>query len=391
MTSDDAPRSAGSTGSGASAGLVTVGVEEEYLLLDAATGLPVPRAAAVRDASDLEPALSDDDVHLELLQSQLEVATPVCDSLDEIGGHLLRLRHSLVAAAEREGCRLVASGAAPWVGQSPTPITDERRYHAIRREAQALVDEQLINGMHVHVAVPDRAAGVRALNAVRPWLPVLVAMGASSPMWGGRDTGFASWRTIHFERWPVQGPPPHFADADDYEARIDALLGTGTLLDRGQLYWHARLSERYPTVEIRACDVQLRVDDAVMVAGLVRGLVETALLEPDTATDAFGPVPPELLRAATWQSARHGLDSDLYDVHRRRLARAGDVVLRLLEHVTPSLERRGEARQVTALVERLLRDGNGAQRQRRVLAERGPAAVVPHLAAETASAQLDIA
>jgi carboxylate-amine ligase len=369
--------------------VLSVGVEEEYLLLDAESGLPVAKAADVRAAAALEPALASDDVQLELLQSQLEVASPPCATLDEVGGHLLRLRHSLAAAAEREGCRLVACGAAPWTDHTPAPVTEERRYAAIRREAPALVEEQLINGMHVHVAVPDRETGVRVLNAMRPWLPVLVALGASSPLWAGRDTGFASWRTIHFERWPVQGPPPYFADLEDYEHRVDDLVATGAILDRGQLYWHARLSETYPTVEVRCCDVQLRVDDAVMIAGLVRALVATALRE--TAGTPAPDVHAELVRAAAWQSARHGLGSELYDVTQRRLARAGDVVFRLVEHVTPALEDYGDARQVNGLVERLLREGNGADRQRRLLAESGPRGLVDRLARETSSSGLDVA
>jgi len=216
--------------------MITIGVEEEYLLLDPVSGLPVSRAEKVRAVAGVQPALSADEVHPELLQVQVEVATPVCESLEEVGGHLLRMRHALGAAAEEAGCRLVACAAAPFAPTTPAPITDTPRYRALYTGAPRLVDEQLICGMHVHVAIPGRAAGVAVLNRLRPWLPVLVAMSANSPLWGGTDTGFASWRTVVFGRWPVSGPPPLFAGADDYDRRIQALLDTGVIRDTGQLF-----------------------------------------------------------------------------------------------------------------------------------------------------------
>ncbi|MYV99639.1 glutamate-cysteine ligase family protein, partial [Streptomyces sp. SID3343] len=188
--------------------MTTLGVEEEYLLVDPADGLPMSVAEAVRVAADLQPAVSGGEVQPELLRVQVEVATPVCETLDEVGGHLLRLRHAVSAAAEQAGCRIAASGTAPFASRSPVEVTDTPRYRSLHSDAPRLVDEQLMNGMHVHVAVPDRDAGVVVLNRLRPWLPVLVAMSANSPVADGGDTGFASWRTIALGRWSVSGVPP---------------------------------------------------------------------------------------------------------------------------------------------------------------------------------------
>lgn len=350
----------------------TVGVEEEYLLVDAATGLPAAREDKVRVTAGLQPFVTAGEVQSELLQAQVEAATPVCAELGEVGGHLLRLRHALAGAAEAHGCRLVASGTPPSHQETP-PVTDSARYRAMQQQAPQLVAEQLVCGMHVHVAVPSRRMGVEVLNRIRVWLPALTAMSANSPLWKGHDTGFASWRTVIFDRWPVSGIPPHFADVEDYDLRVQRLLSTRVISDTGQLYWQARLSERYPTVEIRCMDVQLRASDAVMLAGLVRALVETSMWEAAAGVRVTR-CAPEMIRTAMWQAARHGLSGDLIDAqgHRRR---AEDVVGRLLDHVNSALKAAGDLREVTAVVHRLLREGTGADQQRRALRTGGLDAV----------------
>lgn len=362
--------------------MITLGVEEEYLLLDPASGFPVAAAEEVCERAGLQPALAGAEVHRELLRAQLEVATPVCEELDEVGGHLLRLRHALGAAAEQAGCRLVATAAAPYSRDGPVEITDTRRYRGMYQTAPQLVDEQLINGMHVHVGVPDRATGVTVLNQLRPWLPVLVAMSANSPFWRGRDTGFASWRTVVFGRWPVSGPPPAFTDAGDYDRRVRALVTGGAIGDAQQIYWQTRLSERYPTVEVRAPDVQLRVEEAVMLAGLIRGLVQTAAWEHEAGEPAPQTPLPEIVAAAGWHAARYGLDGWLIGNAGAPIS-ARDAARALLRHVLPALAECGDADQVAGLVEQMLREGNGSRRQRRVLAESDSQGLVRYLAAET--------
>ncbi|MFF9061040.1 glutamate--cysteine ligase [Streptomyces sp. NPDC014882] len=358
--------------------MTTIGVEEEYLLLDPATGLPVPYSEKVRLAADLARLAGGEELQSELLQVQVEVATPVCGTLEEVGGHLLRLRHAVGAAAEEHGCRMVAAATPPLRDGRPVGVTDEARYRAMVAQAPQLVAEQFVNGMHVHVAVPDREAGVRVLNRIRVWLPVLTAMSANSPLWDGHDTGFASWRTVIFSRWPVTGIAPSFRDAADYDRRLQRLVESGLISDTGQVYWQARLSERYPTVEVRCPDVQLHADDAVMLAGIVRALVATALAE---ATADQAP-PPELLQAAMWHAARHGLDDTLIDPAGGR-RRAGDVLCRLLGHIAPALDAAGDTRQVAALVHRLLQEGTGADRQRAALDRGGMRAVVDLLTRES--------
>ncbi|MFG2989632.1 glutamate--cysteine ligase [Streptomyces sp. NPDC048257] len=354
--------------------MITVGVEEEYLLVDPDTGLPAARVEDVRRTAGLGPLTERGEVQSELLQAQVEVATPVCSSLEEVGGHLLRLRHAVASAAEANGCRTASTGAAPLRSAARVPVTPKLRYLRMEGAARQLVDEQLICGMHVHVAVPDPETGVAVLNRIRGWLPTLLAMSVNSPLWDGQDTGFASWRTIVFSRWPVSGPPPYFAGSADYEGRLQALLESGVIADRGQVYWQARLSDRYPTVEVRCMDVQLRADDAVMLAGVVRGLVATAIAEEEAGTQASG-CAAELVQAANWHAARYGLNGTLLDPHGRPHS-SGDVLCSLMRHITPALEDTGDLRQVNALLHRLLREGTPADRQRRAVTEGGFPALV---------------
>jgi carboxylate-amine ligase len=249
----------------------------------------------------------------------------------------------------------------------------------MRTDAARLVDEQLICGMHVHVAMPERETAVRVLNRLRPWLPLLVALGGNSPLWRGQDTGFASWRTVIFGRWPVTGIPPAFASAADYDARLDALHRAGVIRDRGQVYWLARISERYPTLEVRALDVQLHVEDAQALAGAVRALVATALLEEDGGRPADPP--PELLSGALWHASRYGLGGQLVDPVRGEHRDAAAMVKDLLDHIGPALAASGDHELVPSALERLLHVGTGADRQRQALAAgRGrPAALIAYL------------
>ncbi|HEY5835833.1 carboxylate-amine ligase [Streptomyces sp.] len=362
--------------------MTTLGVEEEYLLLDRETAMPSPSAGRVLAAADLEPVLGRGELARELLQAQIEVATPVCTGLDEVTSNLARFRRAVGAAADRAGCLLAATGGAPLSGGLAVPITQKRRYREMRAATARLVDEQLINGMHIHVAVPDRSAGAAALGRLRPWLPVLVALGGNSPFWDGRDTGFASWRTVVFGRWPVSGSPPYISGGAEYERRVGALLATGVIPDRKQVYWHARLSERYPTMEIRAPDVQLDVDSAVTLAGISRALVATALREARRGVRPLDPA-GSILYAAGWHAARHGLGGTLVDPRHGTPGSATEVVHALLDHIRPALNEFGDTQRVSEGVERLLDKGTGATRQRRALIEGGLGGLL-HLIAPSA-------
>ena len=244
-------------------------------------------------------------------------------------------------------------------------------------------DEMLTCGCHVHVSIEDDEEDVAVLNRIRVWLPVLTALTANSPFWQGADPGYASFR-LGLAPLAVGRPQRRVRRRGRLPPRVDAVLATGTVLDSGMVYFDARLSENWPTVEIRTADVALRVEDAVTLAGLVRGLVETAARE---ARDGTPPpdVPAEVLRVAAWRAGRSGLTGNLVHPRTGRPAPASEVLAALLDHVRAALADAGDEQRVADGLHALLRRGTGADLQRRVYRETGDlAAVVRAAVTETA-------
>jgi carboxylate-amine ligase len=205
---------------------------------------------------------------------------------------------------------------------------------------------------------------------IRPWLSLLLALSANSPFWEGSDTGYASFRTTVFSRWPTAGPQGEFADRAEYSRLIGDLIAIDVIKDENMVYFDARPSNRYATVEVRVADVCTDVEDAVLIAGLVRGLVSTCALEAVAGTEPVS-VRQELLRAATWRASRSGLDGRLVDLVQLRPVPAPEALRSFLTYVRPALEAAGDFDQVSELLGRTLAGGGGAARQRRIFEETG--------------------
>ncbi|OJF11625.1 carboxylate-amine ligase [Couchioplanes caeruleus] len=345
----------------------TLGVEEEFLLLDPDTGENAPVVEKVLAAlPDAVRAQS----RLEFRHSMIEMVTPVCTELPELAGRLTDLRRAAATAATAAGAHLVAIGAIP-VAEPVREPTDDRRFHAIARHYGPIAYDAAVCGCHVHVGVPDRETAVRVCTRLRPWLPVLQALTVNSPLYAGADTGHASWRSLQLARWPALGPVPAFASAADYDRTVALLVSSGAMLDDSMVLWYARPSVAYPTVEIRVADVCPAPADTVLLAALVRSLVATCLV------DGGGlPVPDHLVTAAHWNAAHSGMDGTLLDLHAGTARPAWDVVADLVTAVQPALRRLGDARLVAAELDRVRDEGTGATRQRRALARGGiPAAL----------------
>lgn len=349
--------------------MATFGIEEEFLLVDPATGLPSARAAELAEtlssAAGSGPGVPEPGGSAEFLACQLEISTDICETLEEASASLLDARSAVGAAAAAAGLGLVLSGAAPRVPDTPAEVSGTERYQAMGELNGAVTAEHYLNGTHVHVAVPDRDAGITALNRLRPWLSTLAALAGNSPLWRGRDSSFSSWRLIHYRRWSVQGCPPEFVDAADYDRRLAMLLETDAVLDAGHIGWAARLSARYPTVEVRVGDAQLEAGDSLLIGALVRGLVDTSVDISGAGVQA-----PELLDAGLWQAARYGLGGRLLGILGQPAA-AEDQLAALVAHIRPALEESGDFAYVCAGIERLLRSGTGADRQRAAYASGG--------------------
>jgi carboxylate-amine ligase len=335
----------------------TVGVEEEFILVDPSSGNPRAAADAVLR---LGPHGGGGLLQSELQDEQLETGTRPCSSMTELAHQIRRQREVAAAAAGRHGVSIAALGTSP-LPVRPT-VTPDARYRRMAEEYALTATEHLVCGCHVHVAVESAEEGVAVLDRIRSWLPILLALSANSPFWQGTDSGYASYRRQVMGRWPSSGPTDLFGTAASYRAAIAEMLDTGAILDEGMVYFDARLSRRYPTVEIRVADVCLLSDDTLLVATLVGALVGTAA----RAWRAGEPAPPvrtSQLKLATWRAARSGLRQDLVHPLTGHPAPAETVVRALLDHTAPVLAETGDLITVEGLLRGVLKRGNGAEQQ----------------------------
>jgi carboxylate-amine ligase len=347
---------------GAARSLLTLGVEEEFVLLDAASG----QAALV--APQLLELLGEPWAKQELMRFQFETTTKVCTRLDEVRGDLTSHRQAAASAAQELGCRLVASGTLPYAAPGLPGLTGTPRYRQLASRFGPLVAEAGTCACHVHVGLRSRDLAVQVLPRLRAWLAPLLAISVNSPIAHGRDTGWHSWRYRLWSRWPTAHPPGSWPDAAGYDASVARLIRNGAALDAPSVYFHARLSPRYPTVEVRIADVCLDVNDAVLLAGLVRALVATAIAEARRGLPVQSLATRRVV-AALRAAAHHGLGGPGIDVLADQALIQRHLVGRLVDRVQQALEVSGDADQVQALLHRLDRHGTGAARQRALWAQ----------------------
>ena len=335
----------------------TFGIEEEFVLLDART------LTAVERAPEAITALQGDVrgvVAKEFFPSQLEFASPVFTGAAEALECLVDFRSRLGAWAAAAGVIAAGTGTPFRVPLHPG-ISPDDRYAHIAGDIAGVTPDHQINGMHVHVGIPDREYGVRASNALRDWLPMLLALSSNSPFWHGLDTGFDSWRAIHSRRWTTYGVPPRFADAADLDTTLDALHGIGATSDPGTINWNARLSARYPTIEVRVFDTPLDPRSSVALALLTRALVRSSETTPAPMRRT------DVTDAALWHAARYGVRESLVHPVTQRLAPVGEALDALRATVEPYLTETAERALVDGLLHRIGSEGSGASLQRAAL------------------------
>lgn len=359
----------------------TLGVEEEYQIIDPTTRELSPHGTRI--LANAQETLGDT-VQPEVYLSQIEIATKVCHTLAEVRSELIRLRGAVIAAAAKDGSQIAAAGTHPFSNWADQQVTPRERYKGLIVDYQQLMRDLIIFGCHVHVGVSDREIAVQVMNRARLWLSPLLALASGSPFWQGEDTGYASYRTELWSRWPMAGLPLAFKSKADYDALIQELISTETIKDGTKIYWDVRLSERFPTIEFRVTDVCTTIDEAVMIAGLTRALAQTCYGEA-IQNQPFTDVRPEILRAAHWHAARHGITEHLIDVIDKRALPAHAMIDKLLNFVKPALEAQGDWDEVSQLVHQTLQQGTSADRQRQAYQRRNSMKdVVDLLVAETA-------
>ncbi|MFI6576677.1 glutamate--cysteine ligase [Nocardiopsis sp. NPDC050513] len=357
----------------------TFGVEEEFFIVDPRSRRILSRAPEVlSNARHLGGHLC-----AEFTRAQVETNSPVCGTSEDAARFLRSARLELVRAAAGAGLAVVASGTPVLGDPASARVSDGTRYADIATHFGALREAHVVCGCHVHVGIPDRETAVEVAGHLRRWLPFLVALSANSPFQEGRDTGYASWRTITWNRLPSAGPPPLFRSLAEHERAVGALAGSGAILDRHMVYWDIRLSDHLPTLEIRVGDVAATADEALLFAALTRGLVTRALSDVRHGVPA-----PEIdapaLRAAIWRAARDGLEGRVPDPLTGEPLPGALALDRILGAALPGLETNGDAALVVGLLDRVRAAGSGASRQRAFLDRRGRITdVVDHLAAQT--------
>ena len=342
------------------------GIEEEFFLIDAHTGMPTaPSVSASRELLAITAAGCT--TQSEFLPCQLESNSPILETGPQAVHTIRSYRKALAEAARQLETTAVGWGTPPRVPGVAVRTSPSERYRIIHQFLGAIAHEHYLSGLHLHIGITDPEEQVTAMNAVRRWLPTLTAIGANSPYWKGRDSGFASWRNIQHRRWSVQGIPPQFLDAADYEQRMKILLGTDVVLDPRHIGWGARISSRYRTLEIRVPDAQMNASNTVLLALIARALVDTSL---NGAPPAPCPA-PEALDVAQWQAAKFGLLGNHLNPATGEPTAAARMIDALMEYILPALKRNKDDEYVGSGLRRVLSQGTGASLQRQFYLEGG--------------------
>ena len=360
----------------------TLGVEEEYMLLDGESFDLVQHIDTVLAAvagNELEPRINP-----ELMQSVLEVATPVCHTAADVAVQLRQLRSYVCEVARERGMRVGSAGTHPFSLFERQRITAKDRYRALVDQLQYIARRELIFGMHVHVAVDDPEKAIQVVNGLIPHLAELVALSASSPFWRGESTGLHSSRHMVFAAFPRSGPPPRFRDYADYAEVVGQLERTGCIADYTHIWWDIRLHPRLGTIEIRICDAVTRLDDVIAITAFCQALVKHYSERFDAGEEI-----PSFHRILTtenkWLAARYGLDAPVMDLHtgRRNRMPVAQAIRRTLRTIEPHARELGSDAELAG-IEGIIRRGNSADGQLRVFnANRDNVEVVREIATQT--------
>ena len=357
----------------------TIGVEEEFQIVDPVTGELRSHVSELVAAT----AHLEEQVKPELHQSIVEIGTKICADVEELRTEMRRTRLELVSAAERVNLAVAAAGTHPFSNWLDQVITPGKRYEKIVEELQQLARSLLIFGMHVHVAVPDRTTMIDLMNMSRYFLPHLLALSTSSPFWVGRETGLKSFRTTVFRRFPRTGVPDHFNSWSEYENYVNLLVKPHCIDDAKKIWWDVRPHPTFGTLEFRVCDVVPRVEEATAIAALTQAIV-VKLHRLYTKNMGFRMYPRALIEENKWRAARWGVEGKLIDFGKQAevpMRQLGEELLEFVDDVVDDLGSRSALQPIHTILEQ----GTSAERQMRVYKETGGdlKAVVRQIVEET--------
>ncbi|MDE3001913.1 MAG: carboxylate-amine ligase [Gemmatimonadota bacterium] len=359
---------------------LTLGIEEEYQIVDPETG---ELRSYITQVLDSDGQITIEGIKPELHQSVVEVGSRVCSTPTEIRDEVVRLRRAVIELAAKDGLAVLAAGTHPfssWMEQEITPL---ERYLGVEQDLQDLARKNLIFGMHVHVGIEDRDFLIDAMKVSRYFLPHILALSTSSPFWMGRSTGLRSYRSVQWRNFPRTGIPPTFSSYAEYEHIVRSLVNANAIPDASKIWWDLRPHHLYPTLEFRLCDICTRIDEAVCIAAIIQALVAKLWkLRHDNMT--FRVYPLSLIEENKWRAVRYGVAGNLLDLGKETERPARELLEELigwfLDDVLDDLGSRAEVEYAHTIFER----GTSADRQLAVFEETGDLkAVVDHLVAET--------
>jgi len=362
-------------------GFLTVGVEEEYQIIDASGELHSHIDTLLAAAA---PRLGDK-VKREMMQSVVEVGTTICENVEEAREQLAEMRQTLAELLKPEGMRIACAGTHPFSRWNEQQITDNERYKMLEEELQDVVRSLVIFGLHVHVAIPNPELRIEVLNEARYFLPHLLALSTSSPFWMGRNTGLKSYRSVIWSNFPRTGIPPDITSYDEYQNYVELLVKTGSIDNGKKIWWDLRAHPSFPTLEFRVCDMPTRLEETICLAALMQAIC-AKLLKLRAGNLGFRKYMPALIAENKWRAIRYGIDGNLIDFGKQAEVPMRDLAIELVEFVDDVVDELG-SRQAVEYVHTILAEGTSADRQLKVLQNGGDTrAVVELLAAETIGA-----
>ena len=339
----------------------TIGVEEEYLLVDKETRALVvdPPKTLMAEAE----AKCGTQVTSELLRSQIEVGTKVCKNVQEARQDLSRLRSNIIEVADHHGLAPIAASTHPFSKWTEQKHTDKERYSELTHEMQGAARRLVICGMHVHVGIEDDELRIDLMNQVSYFLPHLLALSCSSPFWAGRDTGLKSYRLTIFDALPRTGLPERFASWAEYQRHINILIDSGLIQDSSRIWWDLRPSKRFPTLETRIMDVCTRLEDTIALTSLLVCIMRM-LFRLRTRNQRWRIYTPMLIRENRWRAMRYSFDEGMIDLAKGVVVPFEDLIDEMLGHVAEDAEALGCEKEL-ADVRQILSRGTSAHRQLR--------------------------
>lgn len=336
----------------------SIGIEEEYFVSDLKTR-NVRRTMSKTFYRSCKEELGDV-VTRELLQSQIEVRTPPCTTMEEARAHLTHYRSVLARLAEKHGFAIIASGTHPlavWPEQRQTP---KERYGKVTEDLQMLARRNIVCGMHVHVELPEPERRVEVMYRLTPFLPPLLALSASSPFWQGHRTGLLGYRLTAYDELPRTGLPELFRTAEEYRRYVDTLAEAGAIKDASYIWWAVRPSLAHPTLELRVADCCTHIEDALSIAAIYRGLIRYLSRKPDVNAD-LDAVGHAVIRENKWLAQRYGAGACFVDAKARKALPIADVVRGILDTIREDTDALGCTSEAEFALEILRRGGSADQ------------------------------